>query len=78
MEEGIPPVYGDRTTNAEPWRVRCQFGGQRQEVAFVAARAMQQNERDSGGIYAGKEAVGVYRVRHRIKAVGLVRDGLTS
>ena len=66
MEEGIPPVYGDRTTNAEPWRVRCQFGGQRQEVAFVAARAMQQNERCSDGICAGKEAVGVYRVGHGI------------
>ena len=77
MEEGIPPVCGNRTTNAELCCLGCQFGGQRHEVEFVAARAMQQNKRNFGSICARKEAVGVYWVRHRSKAVGLVRDGLT-
>ena len=78
MEEGIPVLYGNCATNAELCCLGCQFGGQRHEVEFVAARAMQQNKRRTDGICARKEAVGVYWVRHRSKAVGLVRDGLTS
>jgi hypothetical protein len=39
-EEGIPFLYGNRATNAELCPLRCQFGCQRHEVEFVAARAM--------------------------------------